>query len=149
MNGIRALLVSSLIATTSGAAPLDSLPGTQESRTTAPVALIPHTVSPRVLDFGNQPVGITSAPLPVTFTNTGTETLYIFNMAIGSETMWVVFNDFKWVLQPGESTSLSFQFTPSGTQSYTDTVYYMMVLGPDFTTLENWTFQLTGTGVDP
>ena len=79
-------------------------------------------LSPASLNFGNQLVGVPSGPLPVTVTNVGTGTLFIFGISTTAEFTWT--SDCGTSLAPNASCTIRIVFTPAavGPRSGTFTV---------------------------
>src|SRR5579864_2347506 len=72
------------------------------------------SVSPTSLSFGNQPEGVTSAPLPVTLTNTGNATLASLKVQIGGANLadFAQTNNCGTSLIAGANCTINVTFTP-------------------------------------
>ena len=76
-------------------------------------------ISPATLDFGKQLANATSAPLPVTVTNTSaTDTIALTDFAIYSPGFSVNFSSCHPPLAPGASCTVYYMFSPTTFQVY-------------------------------
>jgi hypothetical protein len=100
------------------------------------------SLSPSSLSFGSQAVGTTSAPQPVTLTNTGTGTLNVANIATTGD--FAQTNNCGTSMTPGASCTINVSFIPtaSGTRTGTLSVTDNADASPQ-------TVSLTGTGIAP
>ena len=103
------------------------------------------TLSTNTLAFGSQRVGTPSTPpQTVTVTNTGTDSLQVFNVAVGGGEPFTV-TPTSFALAPGTNTTLTVTFAPTIAGPLTGTV----TLTTDEPDNANPTISLTGTGVKP
>src|SRR6266478_4715886 len=100
------------------------------------------SLSPSSLSFGSQAVGTTSAPQPVTLTNTGTGTLNVVDIATTGD--FAQTNNCGTSMTAGASCTINVSFTPaaSGTRTGTLSVTDNADASPQ-------TVSLTGTGIAP
>jgi len=100
------------------------------------------SLSPSSLSFGSQSVGTTSAPQPVTLTNTGTGTLNVANIATTGD--FAQTNNCGTSMTAGASCTINVTFIPtaSGTRTGTLSVTDNADASPQ-------TVSLTGTGIAP
>ena len=77
----------------------------------------PVGLSPRTLTFGDQPIGVTSAPKNVTLTNTGNQPLSISNIAVTGTNSgdFAQTNNCGSTVQPDTPCTLTVTFTPKAT----------------------------------
>jgi hypothetical protein len=102
------------------------------------------TVSPSTLDFGQQAVGSSTAPMSVTVNNTGAGAAQINSVVISNAAYTLTGMTFPLSLSPGASVQLNFVFTPSLATTFnaTATINSSASNSPH-------TVNLTGTGVTP
>jgi MYXO-CTERM domain-containing protein len=103
------------------------------------------SLSATSLAFGEQRVGTTSAPKTVTVSNTGTSTLRITSLAIGTGEPFTVTPHTAFELAAGASRELAVTFSPTRQSVATGT----LTLTSDDPLNPNATVSLTGTGVKP
>jgi hypothetical protein len=98
------------------------------------------TLSPKSLNFGNQPVGTTSEPLPVTLSTNGTLNI----SSIATTAQFAETNNCGSQLPPGGTCTINITFTPSapGFQNGTLTISDNGQNSPQ-------TVPLSGTGTQP
>jgi len=105
------------------------------------------TVSTNSLNFGNQPVGVTSSPMVVTVTNTGSANLVFTSSSVAGT------NRLDWAplsgtcggtLKPGKVCTITAKFTPQGTGARTA---YIQIFDNDPTSPQ--IVNLSGVGVAP
>jgi len=105
------------------------------------------TISPASLSFGNEGVGITSNPQPVTLTNTGTGLLVMSSIVFRGHTYqdFAQTNNCALGVVGGASCTISVTFTPlrTGDRSTTMMVY------DNYNIKGAQTVSLSGTGVGP
>jgi hypothetical protein len=108
------------------------------------------TVSPASLSFGNQPVGVTSAPQTVTLTNTTSATVFISDIytSKGDFAQW---NHCGNSLRAGASCTIGVTFTPTATGARTGTLFINegSVTINQGTAAAPQSVPLTGTGAAP
>jgi hypothetical protein len=101
------------------------------------------TASPATLNFGNQAMGITSAPIAVTVTNTGWHSTTIMSASFSAAQFSYSGSSLPITLYRGQSLIAYVKFTPTAAQPYSGTLV--------FTRGNGWTISvpLSGTGVQP
>jgi hypothetical protein len=100
------------------------------------------SLSSTILNFGNQPIDVTSAPQTVTLTNSGSGTLTILGIAVTGD--FAETNNCGTRLAQGAQCTISFTFMPTnpGIRFGTVTITDNAATGTE-------TMSLTGTGVPP
>ncbi len=100
--------------------------------------------SPAAIDFGEVDIGHSSDPVYVDFTNNTASNVAITNFEF-SDTIWDWNNDFNlpWIMQPGETVTAGFLYTPTAEQDD----YGTATAVTDDTSISG-TVNLTGTGAD-
>ena len=102
-------------------------------------------VGPTTLNFGNQNVGSTSSSQSVTVTNTGTANLVLGTPTFATGTQFAFTSDPNGTtVTPGDSTVISFTFTPTTAGAKNDTVSVNSNASGAAPTVS-----LSGTGVSP
>ena len=102
-------------------------------------------VGPTTLNFGNQNVGSTSSSQSVTVTNTGTANLVLGTPTFATGTQFAFTSDPNGTtVTPGDSTVISFTFTPTTAGAKNDTVSVNSNASGAAPTVA-----LSGTGVSP
>jgi pimeloyl-ACP methyl ester carboxylesterase len=95
--------------------------GTGNGTGTTPDPAPAARVSPASLDFGEQPLGTTSAPQTVTITNTGTAPLTLSSLisivALDTSNFAITSDSGGVTMAPGQSRNLSITFTPTAAGS--------------------------------
>ena len=91
--------------------------------TTAPGNQPQATVSPAALDFGDQDIGTTTNPLPVTLTNTGGADLVVSG-ASTSPSLFGVTGSSSMTIAPGKQAVYSITFSPAAAQAYSGTLSF-------------------------
>ncbi|WP_395837505.1 choice-of-anchor D domain-containing protein [Cystobacter fuscus] len=106
--------------------------------------LLPDVViTPSILDFGQQTVGTTSAPLAFTVQNNGTEAVHL-SFAVNPPFSPRAFDGSD--LAPGTSRELKLYFSPTSAGAFSAPIYIFP------SSSSGWGFfegRLTGTGIAP
>jgi hypothetical protein len=100
------------------------------------------TASPNSLRFPNQTVGTTSAPIPVTVSNTSPGSITIVSATTSATQFSYSGPAMPLNLGPGQSFTASVTFTPSATQNYNATLLFKRRTGPKLVSIN-----LSGTGM--
>ena len=99
------------------------------------------TANPAVVNFANQTVGTTSAPVSVTVTNTSRHSTQIVNATMSSSGFSYSGPSLPAVLYQGQSMTISVKFAPTAAQAYTCSLVFTR--GSGSTT----TVALSGIGI--